>query len=302
MRHRTRTRIMTPRIITIPDIVQKGYASMANYRNEVLVSSGISRLQTLTEPCRFESTVVFVCLSGKLDFSINTRSFSVEGPSVAVAFPGDVVKIDNCEDLEGYSSIFAKGYLDGLEIELLKRDNFKLHVSACPVGALTPAQVNLLKPFYTMCKTIMDRGFPETPAIMRGLAQAFCHVVFSIMKEARAVAPGLKATGRRRQIFNMLINLVATHHATRRDVEFYAASLGLSAKYLSVSVRECTGRSPQDWINDYVLMDAKSMLRNSSASVKEIAFALNFSTQSAFGKFFRQHAGASPRQYRKNNT
>ncbi|MBQ1222355.1 MAG: AraC family transcriptional regulator, partial [Alistipes sp.] len=39
-------------------------------------------------------------------------------------------------------------------------------------------------------------------------------------------------------------------------------------------------------------------LRYSEMSIQEIANALNFSTQSFFGKYFKQHTGVSPSRYK----
>ena len=47
-----------------------------------------------------------------------------------------------------------------------------------------------------------------------------------------------------------------------------------------------------------VIADAKQMLRSSDLSIKEIASELNFSTQSFFGKYFKQHTGTSPSRYK----
>ena len=57
---------------------------------------------------------------------------------------------------------------------------------------------------------------------------------------------------------------------------------------------------PTDWIDDYVTLEIKLMLKNTTKSIKEIAQELNFSSQSFLGKYFKDRVGVSPKEYRKN--
>lgn len=59
-----------------------------------------------------------------------------------------------------------------------------------------------------------------------------------------------------------------------------------------------SGKAALDWINEFVVLEAKMMLRYTEMTVQEVAYALNFPTQSAFGKYFKQQEGGSPKQYR----
>lgn len=58
-----------------------------------------------------------------------------------------------------------------------------------------------------------------------------------------------------------------------------------------------SGKAALDWINEFVVLEAKMMLRYTEMTVQEVAYALNFPTQSAFGKYFKQQEGGSPKQY-----
>ena len=54
-----------------------------------------------------------------------------------------------------------------------------------------------------------------------------------------------------------------------------------------------------EWIQTYVLQEAKRLLLNSRMSVQQIAIELNFTSQSFFGKYFKLYVGMSPARYRK---
>ena len=76
-----------------------------------------------------------------------------------------------------------------------------------------------------------------------------------------------------------------------------AERLHITPKYLSSVIKEVSGKSAE-WIDQYVILEAKALLRYSGLSIQEIAYELNFSTQSFFGKYFKHHTGISPSAYK----
>ena len=82
-------------------------------------------------------------------------------------------------------------------------------------------------------------------------------------------------------------------------MQFYADKLHLTPKYLSKIIKEASGRSGPDWIDEYVILEAKNLLRYSKMTIKEIVFALNFPNASVFHKYFKAHTGLTPTDYRR---
>ena len=83
-----------------------------------------------------------------------------------------------------------------------------------------------------------------------------------------------------------------------RSVTFYAEQLCITPKYFSMLVKKLSGKSAAQWIDNYVILEAKNLLKYSDMSIQEIAYQLNFSTQSFFGKYFKHQTGMSPTEYR----
>ena len=96
------------------------------------------------------------------------------------------------------------------------------------------------------------------------------------------------------------IKLVHVYYTKERSVAFYASKLFISSKYLSLLVKEATGKSAARWIDEFVLMEAKNLLRFSGKNVQQVAYSLNFSNQSSFGKYFKHLTGMSPTEYQKS--
>ena len=73
----------------------------------------------------------------------------------------------------------------------------------------------------------------------------------------------------------------------------------MTPKYLSLLVKNVSNRTAGEWIDNYVVLEAKALLSSSTLSNQEISDRLNFTNQSFFGKYFKQHVGISPTEYRK---
>lgn len=86
----------------------------------------------------------------------------------------------------------------------------------------------------------------------------------------------------------------------QRSVMFYAEEARLSTGYFTAVVREKTGRTPSEWIIDITITQAKLLLEKTKKSIKEIAADLNFPEQFTFRKYFKQHTGMPPKEYRLN--
>ena len=68
---------------------------------------------------------------------------------------------------------------------------------------------------------------------------------------------------------------------------------------LSRVVRQVTGRTVIDYVNQMLMMEAAFLLRTSNLSIQQIADRLHFADTSSLSKFFLRMKGLSPREYRK---
>lgn len=95
------------------------------------------------------------------------------------------------------------------------------------------------------------------------------------------------------------MQLINRYHTKERSVGFYADKLYISPKYLSLIIKESTGKSAAQWIDECVIMEAKtcSVFRE---NIQQIAYELNFSNQSSFGKFFKHLTGMSPTEFQRS--
>ncbi|MBQ7163691.1 MAG: helix-turn-helix transcriptional regulator [Bacteroidales bacterium] len=105
-------------------------------------------------------------------------------------------------------------------------------------------------------------------------------------------------TRRVEDIFIGFIRLLPAHFARHRNIAFYAGRLNISPVYLSRVVRQVSGRTVVDYVNQMLLMEASFLLRTTSMGIAQIADRLNFADASSFSKFFSRRKVMSPWQFR----
>ncbi|MDR1455659.1 MAG: helix-turn-helix transcriptional regulator [Tannerella sp.] len=104
---------------------------------------------------------------------------------------------------------------------------------------------------------------------------------------------------RREEIFANFLKLLSKHCTGEHEVSFYADKLCITPQYLSLVLKEESGRSASLWIQEGLMVEAKGLLKMPVISVQEVANRLHFPDQSTFGKFFKKHAGLSPVAFQK---
>ena len=74
--------------------------------------------------------------------------------------------------------------------------------------------------------------------------------------------------------------------------------VGIKPKYLSTISKKVSGKSPLEWISEYVMEDIRYYLANTDLTINEISDTLGFPNASFFGKYFKQQLGCTPQEYR----
>lgn len=95
-------------------------------------------------------------------------------------------------------------------------------------------------------------------------------------------------------------NLILKKIDLNYTIAQFAKELCLTPGYLSECVQKATGSTAKKALIDYKILKAKSLLKNSSWSIAEIADALGYSETTNFIKFFRKFQGVTPLVYRNS--
>ena len=128
-----------------------------------------------------------------------------------------------------------------------------------------------------------------------GLIYRLCEFIATSHSIQTDIAP----KDRSGDYFRQLISLLHEHYKTERSVEFYANKMNLTPKHLSRVVRNHSGKSVHQWIDEYVVLEIKNLLKYSDMSIQQISYELNFPNPSFMGQYFKRITGKTPGEYRK---
>jgi len=108
-----------------------------------------------------------------------------------------------------------------------------------------------------------------------------------------------QAPQRMEELFIAFLRLLPKHFAEHHDIAFYAGQLNISTAYLSRIVKQLTGRTVIDYVNQLLAMEAVFLLTSKSLTISQIADRLHFADTASFSKFFLRMKGISPKKYQK---
>lgn len=277
------------------------------YCHYVSNSESNKQLPAVSEGMPFKVTgmVMILVKSGEFDFEIDLKQTHV-GPDQIIIIPQNaLLKIShvNSENAEGYILFLSPKFLHSVNINMTAIYVPELVNNHKPEMKLDEEEVALLLKYFNLLNvTAADRDNLQLQTLIASsLISALVYQLVKFhYKRALSSDNDRKGTPSRRLTYvHDFLKLVHANYLTERRVNFYANKLCITNKYLSVIVRETTGRSPGEWIGDFVCMEAKALLRYSGKNIQQVAYALNFSNQASFGKFFKSLTGMTPSQYQK---
>jgi AraC-like DNA-binding protein len=152
--------------------------------------------------------------------------------------------------------------------------------------------------FLSLCKRIiiLDRH-PEKKEVIRLLVKAYLIGMSHFGKEIGKDSENNASSKRVQQYMDLL----RTKRPLQRSPRYYAGLLNISEKHLYFASMQATGFSAKHWIDQIAILEAKSKLVDGNIKVSVIAESLGFKSETVFGRFFKQHTGLTPREYRKQN-
>ena len=286
--------------ISVERLLEQDIPQLVGFHNDIVMINNLSDMRLFSHPSRLKAITVLVCLKGEIECSINLKNFTITENHILVNFAGDIIHIYRADDIAGYAIIISEEYLQQLQIDF--RSRVQGYMSLRDNGPISVPidELAYLKPYYTLLKKNMEDGNSE---VIKGLAQALSYTIISLMRrfQKKPSPEAERDEPRGQQLFDKFMKLLNAYHTKERSLQFYAGKMFLTPKYVSGKIKDYSGKGALEWINDYVVLEAKMMRRYTEMSIQEISYALNFPTQSAFGKYFKQQVGLSPKQYRVND-
>lgn len=274
--------------------------------NKMLIQNfcGPKIYEIFKEPCRTTGYLAILCTEGELYAEINLTPVTISAMSIMAMGPGTMFRLTGYNKEQRLSThiiAITDSFDHSVHIDFMKLFDESLSIMENPVIKLGVSEFKILSLYYKEIKSLISLEPQPSSEVIQHLISSVLYFLGDLWarkldkNEDKTVT---KHTARSRSIFNSFIKLVRENYSSERNMAFYANKLCLTPKYLSKIIKEISGKSAPEWIDTYVVMEAKNILRYTTTPIKEIVFLLNFPNQSVFYKFFKVHTGMTPSQYR----
>ena len=219
----------------------------------------------------------------------------------ALLMPSPFSSLESVEDASVHAILCEKEFIQRINIDLKLLTQLFLQVEKHPSLPLDDEEWDGVMRSLDGIRIegARQHNDPYSAEIIRSMIRTLAYKVCRII--ARHVETGAsEATSRSRneEYINQFMGVLTRHYMQQRSVVFYAEQLNLTPKYLTTIIRKTSGRTAVQRIDDYVVLEAKNLLKYSTMSIQEIAYYLNFSNQALSGKYFKSHTGRTPSAYR----
>lgn len=270
--------------------------------DNIAVLDNISSIMETNETAsKMDCFMVAFCQEGSLNVQINGKNYQLDADYCAILPPGTIVrKMNSGESYVLKIAVASQDFLNDILSPSNDTCNVIRYLYNNPIFPISP------KESYKMYlyKELLINLVQEVPHAYSKqtrryhFAGMFCEMMAALNKQIPEHERSDVNRNRSIIIARDFIQMVNADNGSHRSVSYYADRLFYSPKYLCTIVRQVTGKTPIQIINEHAIKEIKQKLKNSDLSIKEIADYFDFSNPSFFGKYVKNHLGISPLQYR----
>jgi len=268
---------------------------------ECIAANSASEMEIFRVPSRLNALIIGVGAEGETSLTSNLQEFRLKKDSLFIFSPKHILQVQSNNRFKAHLIVIAPDFLKRINIDTKRMMPLFLQFGSLPCMELTHAESQSLRSFISMVEQELKGSETDfSSEIIGGLIAATIYKVGDILTHYLTEHPEVDSPihNRAEEYFRQFTELLGEHYKHERSVGFYARQLCITPKYLTTLIKRISGKSVSEWIDNYVILEAKTLLKYSNMSVQEIAYYLNFPNQSFFGSYFKRNAGMSPSQYK----
>ena len=268
--------------------------------NDILILDEIANIPLPREPRRIQCLLLALCTKGSGRYVVDSVEHNVVAGDLIIINQGRVIyDCTESPDCRGMGIIISYDFFNETIKSVHELSQLFLFARTHPVFSLPAEKASFIRNTLTCMNQKIDE--PDNHFRREMMQSMFLSMVYEVSNVIYNVQSQKdERNTRAEEIFTKFILLVEDNFRSERRVSWYSEQLCISPKYLSETVKNVSKRTPNEWIDAYVTMELRMLLRNTQHSIKQIAQSLNFSNQSFLGKYFKEHVGMSPSEYRRS--
>lgn len=285
-------------------ITMAGGEKRPGIMGECIAANNASEMEIFRFPSRLNALIIGVGTEGETSLTSNLQEFRLKKDSLFIFSPKHILQVQSNNRFKAHLIVIAPDFLKRINIDTKRMMPLFLQFGSLPCMELTQAESQSLRSFISMVEQELKGSETDfSSEIIGGLIAATIYKVGDILTHYLTEHPEVDSPihNRAEEYFRQFTELLGEHYKHERSVGFYARQLCITPKYLTTLIKRISGQSVSEWIDNYVILEAKTLLKYSTMSIQEIAYYLNFPNQSFFGSYFKRNTGMSPSQYKAQN-
>lgn len=280
------------------------YFTEAHFKSEDFGMLSLVRFQTPEEGshnCAIDGICIAVVCSGFVKTVVNGVACELRNNSILIVNEDSVITSMKCSKAcMGYLISFSHPFINKSALDVADSMKLRLMCNQSPCITVSDDDIEHL---HRLAGTLSDmvsvsNHYPYANKMIMSLFTSLFYTFMSIVNDKNALEKTQRRVMRSDNVMRQFVSLLSEKCDSERSVEYYANSLGISPKYLSLICKNTLGRNASTIIDEAVIRRAKELLMHPGLSIQEVSERLNFVSQSFFGKYFKQRVGISPSRYR----
>lgn len=294
----TNTNIRTLQI----DEARQVKGSSLHLGNDLVVLDDITWDDLIDTPTQVGFLLIALCTDGEVDFALGGNKHHMERGSLLISFGEQIFHEESAaHDFHAKAVLMSRSFAQNCIVGLNQMWPYLLYLMSNPVLQMNEEEQEWLLSCYHLVSRRLAKSNGRfmreaTISLVRAFYFEICNLLDARVQPDRSVA-----VNRSYAIFDQFIRLLSQHFKHERSVEWYSSELCMTPKHLSEVVKQVSGKTAGQWITTMVVIEIKTLLKQSSLTIKEIAQEMNFPNQSFLGKYFKNVEGVSPSDFRKGN-
>ncbi|MEO6329476.1 MAG: AraC family transcriptional regulator [Ginsengibacter sp.] len=251
-------------------------------------------LKLPTPPHRTTTHECILLTNGNITRSLGLDTFTVDRNSIFFLPAGQITTIEAI-------SADAKGFYCHFDASVLIKKFINLHLinEFGFLRTVTNPSVEISKKHISNLTLLFKRLSEEYQKNNNeDLIQSYLLTILLEIKphfqaeKVRPISPAVYLTDRFKE-------LITVNYKTNSMVSDYANILNVSPNHLTKSITAVTGKTPTQWIDELLALEAKVLLYQSQVSISEVSYELGIDDPSYFGRMFKKYTDKTPSEFRK---
>lgn len=244
----------------------------------------------------FDGLLLGFMIQGSMKSQIHFLEYEINAGDIAVLQPRLMIDTKSLsEDAEIVTIGLSLDFIAAFPI--LQEFVMNSQIRWQPVVRLKDEEVRLKDELVELIQNFYRKSdSPRKTEMLRHLVIALMYMISEAYSELADSNSLVK--NRSHEIIDDFYLLISKYATQQRSVKFYAEKLHLTPQYLSTFLKQKTGKSVLQWIDHAMILHAKTLLKSSSLSIKQISHELNFGETSLFCRFFKRITGVTPGFFR----